>query len=178
MISARGPQNILVLDSVGVPIAEVCDAVLRLEYLDKVMTKYMISEDEVFQAIDTLCDMNPRTENDFVKFRIDHEDNGDIGVETDGLSDWVYLKIITYGRMLMPQETRFRTIYAYGMETLMVDILTDLKTHSTDFEHSEIHDLVHKSFIEAFGPIKQEDIDMLLGTLHQDEQMSNPGTLH
>lgn len=178
MISARGPQNILVLDSVGVPISDVCEAVLRLEYLDKVTSKYLITPEEVYLAIETMCDTNPQTENDFVKFRIDTEDNGDIAVETSGLSDWVYLTIVTYGRMLMPEETRFRTIYAYGMESIMVDILTDLKQHKKDFENSVIHNLVYESFVDAFGPIKQEDIDMLLGTLHQDDILGTPGTIH
>ena len=178
MISTRGPNNILVLDSVGVPIEEVANSVLRLEFMDKVTNKYLISQEEVYQSIETLVDTTPMSENDFIEFRIDRENNGDIGVETNGLSDWVYFSVLSYGRMLMPNEQRFRTVYAYGMESIMVDILTDLKTHKNDYENSDIHRLIYHSFIDAYGPIKQEEIDMLLGTLYQDNEILNPGTVH
>ena len=175
MISPRGPNHILVLDRLGVPIRDICEEVICRDTLSSVCNKFLINTDEIYQCIDTFTENHGPSENDFIEIECTRV-NGDIEVETAGLSDWVFLTAISYGRAIGGGEDRIRTQFAFGLEAIMVDCLTDIKLRSDGYTHSAIHTLVFESFERAYGTVTEQDVDMLLGTLYNSNSYGD--TLH
>lgn len=169
MISSRGPKGTLVLDRNGVPVRNVVSDLLSKATLSEIQQKYLISDVEIFDCIDTYVDGFGPTENDFINLACDRVGD-DINVEAVGLSDWVFMAAIALGRSIGEEEDRIRTLFAYGLEVVMIDCLTDLKSGKDYYLYSELHTMVLDAFEVAFGqPLSQEDIDMLLGTLYNTD---------
>jgi hypothetical protein len=174
MISSRGPKGTLVLDRNCVPVRDVIADLLTRERLSGIREKYLISDEEIFDCIDIFIDNFGPTEHDFIKL-VCNRIESDISVEAVGLSDWVFVSAIAMGRTIGQDEDRIRTLFAYGLEVVMIDCLTDLKSGKDYYLYSELHTLVLDAFEDAFGqPLTQEDIDVLLGTLYNTSKHGAP----
>jgi len=175
MISSRGPNHILVLDRLSLPIRDIADAVITKTNFSDICKKYLITVDEIYACIETFTETHGPSENDFIEIQCERID-GDIQVETAGLSDWVFLTALTYGRSLSENEDVIRRMFAFGLEAIMVDCLTDIKLNSDGYKHSQIHSMVFESFEQAYGTVSIDEVDMLLGTLYNEHD--NGETIH
>lgn len=168
MISVRGPENVLVIDRTAVPVEQICDEVLESHEKSQVLAKYPITELELFGCLEAFSDTQGPLYRDFVSISCEKNANDDVEIETLGVSDWVYLTAVYLGHQVMPNEDRFDTLYAYGMESVMFDCLLDIKNGRASFDHSDIHRIVFDAFIDAYGDLSMEDVDKLLTSLKED----------
>ena len=56
MINTKGPRNIHVVARNNVPVSDICDCVAEHKPLDWIMSRYLVTEDEVFECIDAYID--------------------------------------------------------------------------------------------------------------------------
>jgi len=174
MISSRGPKGTLVIDRNGVPVRDIISDLLTREKLSEIQEKYLISDEEIIECAHTFIDSFGPTEHDFINLVCDRI-GSDINVEAVGLSDWVFISAVALGRSECEDEDRIRSLFAYGLEVVMIDCLTDLKSGKDYYLYSELHTLVLDAFEIAFGqPLRQDDIDLLLGTLYNTTTHGEP----
>lgn len=164
MISVRGPQQILVVDRVAVPVTAVCDAVIDLRTKSEVRSVLPITESELFGAIDAMVNIVGINHRDYINFSCDRQLE-DITVETDSVTDNVYLSALLFGYDLRPQEDHLFSLYAHGVESIMYDCLLDCSHGSTHYMHSELHSLIYDAFCKAFGEPTPDEILKLLECL-------------
>lgn len=167
MIGARGPKNTLVLERNCVAVNDICAAVINDDIPDRITERFPVTEEEIFECIDAYIDMRGPTENDFVEFEWDNmhgQDNEiDIDVTTTGISDWVYLSVLTYGKAFSPTERRFPELYARGLESIFTDCLEDIQSGNRQFEDvSKVHEIIFSSFEKVYKPVDAQRASELL----------------
>lgn len=168
MISVRGPDSILVVDRTAVPVEEVCAAVLDSDAKEQVIERFPINDDELFGCLEVFSDTQGPLFKDFVEISCTNDAGETLEIETLAVSDWVYLTAVYLGYQVFPNENRFYTLYALGMESVMYDCLLDLKNGRASFNHSDIHRIVFDAFIRAYGDLTDADIEKLLVSLKED----------
>ena len=168
MISSRGPNHVLVLDRVGIKITEVCDFVLDAVDAEQVSKKFPINEEEIFECIDALVDSYGPSENDFLELSVSKNPVSDeLDVTTKGVSDWVFLSAVSYGRVMNPSSSLFRELYGNALEQIVVDCLFDISTDVANYENSELHKIVFDSFVDVYGPVSKEKAIELLNIVNK-----------
>jgi hypothetical protein len=162
MIAGRGPQSVLVVDRTCVPVWEVCDQAVEHGDFPKLLTRFNITEAEVFECFDTFSDLNGPTGNDFIEFAPeDIAEQWDLDVITAAVSDWTFLTIITYGRTINESELDLGELFTIGLAEIFRDCLTDVaEGHFNTGDISAIHELVFMSY--------QAQIKEISSTLAQD----------
>ena len=170
MIAGRGPHNVLVVDRTCVPVWEVCDQAIEHGDINQLLSRFNITEKEVFECLDAFSDLNGPTGNDFIEFAdIRDEDEPDgsnddiLNVVTAAVSDWVFLTVITYGRTLRTDITDLTNLFAVGLSEIFRDCLTDISQgHFNSGDISEIHELVFMSYQSQIRLINTADANRLL----------------
>lgn len=164
MITKRGPNNILVVERTAVPVAEVCSELIRKETFSEVTETFPVNKEEILECIDIFCSGFGPRENDFLEV-ICTVIEGDIELETVGLSDWVYLSLVELGVVFLPETDDLMELYVKGLEQVMYDCLTDKMAGLKDFRNSGVHDVVFTGFEEAYGKIDKKEAEKLLKLL-------------
>jgi len=161
-ISARGPRNILVIDRNCVPINEIISHIVNHRDIDAVLAKYSIHENEVFDAISCWCDVREPTENDFIKFQTEMNETGILDVETTGISDWMMLSCISFGKDYQPNESDLSYLYGWGLGELLIQSMTDIKNGTKDYEASILHESILLAFESSYKKVTPENAEEMI----------------
>jgi len=173
MFSRRKQYKTTVIDESAVPVHNIIDSIIEDRDLTLTYKKFPVTEMEVFACVDFVLD---REENnvreDFLNFAVDYSDDGVILINTESLSNWVFLTCLSYGHAMYPNVTDVNTIFSRGIEHIMYEVLSDLEEGNEDFKASRIHCIAYDSFCESYGEISdnKEEIYMLLKTLEAEIQ--------
>jgi uncharacterized protein (DUF433 family) len=154
-IESRGPNHVLVLERTAVPVNLIADQVSCRVSIERIMQRFPITESEIFECIETWCDIRDASENDFIKFDVEFS-NGDLNVMTMGISDWIYLSLVSQGKIYHPNTSDLQELFKLGIEQIIVDCLMDLRDGNTNFEMSELHDMIWAEFSRQY----QEKLDV------------------
>lgn len=155
-IESRGNQNTLVVSGSAVPVSEIADAVIDRKKLDYICSKYPVTVDEVFEAIDVIADTGKYYEGGITL--MNRGDDLDIELETISVNDTVFFAMIAYGHSVNPAALNFDEIYNIGLSRAIKDIYSDLAQGATYFESSELHSAIYESLITEIGHIDPETI--------------------
>jgi hypothetical protein len=127
-IVARGPANILVIQRNGVPLKEICDAVAEHKLMSWIKTRYNITNDELFDCLDTYADLLEKHNQNALTLEVIFNVNNRIAaIETMGINDRMYFSVLCYSRKLFPNLDSFKNLYVKGMKLIIVEVLMDVK---------------------------------------------------
>ena len=166
MIAGRGPQNVLVVDRTCVPVWEVCDQAIEHSDIEQLLTRFNITEKEVFECLDAFSDLNGPTGDDFIEFsELDDEepDTDHLSVITSAVSDWVFITVIGYGRTIRTDITDLTSLFSVGLSEIFRDCLLDISQgHFNSGDVSEVHELVFMSYQSQIKMINADDANRFL----------------
>lgn len=163
MISTRGPNQIMVVDRTGVPVKEVCRAVIAKSKISETCAKFALSEDEVFAAIDAMKDAITIDKEDFIEFSITRTEL-DVHVETVGLTDCLFLSLVCFGKDTTESD-EIDMLFANGISVVLLNFFKDLENGTDYYMHCDVSRMVAEEFERAYGPSMLEDLDILIDTL-------------
>ena len=175
MIKTKGPYNIHVIARNNVPVNEVCDAIAEHKTLDWVKLRYMITEDEIFECLDTYVDLTEKKPFHLELSCIADPTNSNIyGIETSAINDKMYFSVLIYGRIFF--DTRdIRELFTYALNLIIIEAVLDLK-QGEPTDPNSMHSVVLEAFRHSYGDIDESNIDHILTQLdHQTlmRQMKN-----
>lgn len=168
MITARGPGDILVIDRTVVPVHELAAETLYRDNVSDLLNRYPVSRTEYFHAIDVFVDNFGPNQGDFIELECDSRD-GDVSIDTVGISDWCYLHFVAIGHDIEPEFDDLTKLFIIGIESAMMDCLLDIKTGDDSYEDSDIHNYLIHAFRAAYGKVGDE-IDDLIISLEKNSQ--------
>jgi uncharacterized protein (DUF433 family) len=168
MFSQRGQT--VVLDRTAVPLNDIINSLITKRNFRITRQQFPISNEEILAAIEYYIDhkSSGNAKHEKISFEVSTDDIGEINVNTESMTDWVFLNCLLYGHMFYPDLEDLNRLYAKGLENIVKEILQDLQQGNTDFKGSALHDLVYESFIESYGELKAIDIEMLLTSLGEN----------
>lgn len=166
MIAGRGPQNVLVVDRTCVPVWEVCDQAIEHGSVEQLLTRFNITEQEIFECFDAFSDLNGPTANDFIEYEVAEDadiDAWDLDVFTAAVSDWVFLTVVTYGRTIQEAETDLSKLFTIGLAEIFRDCLSDVSEgHFATGDISAVHEIVFMSYQKQVKEISSADATRIL----------------
>jgi hypothetical protein len=171
-ISARGPRNVLVLDRNCVPIADVCDQLCIGGDHRLIQRRFAITMDEVYACAEAWTDVRKITEDDFISLSV-YENNGEFDVQTTGISDWIFLSLLSLGRLSHPEVDNPATQHAYGLESIITDCCFDIIAGEDHYKMCELHDCVFTEFEKKFHKVDANLARQILNWLKIDEDTIN-----
>jgi hypothetical protein len=167
MIKTKGPLNIHVVARNNVPVDDVCDAVAEHKTLEWIQTRYMVTEDEVFECLDTYVDLTEKKSFHLELSCIADPENSNIyGIETSVINDKMYFSVLLYGRLFF--ETRnLQELFTYALNLIIIESVMDLK-QAEPTDPNSMHSVVLDAFRQSYGDIDETNIDHILTQLdHQ-----------
>lgn len=153
-IETRGNQNIAVLSRTGVPIRDVCAAVVNRKKLDWICNRFPVTVSEVFECIDALADSFKKADYKSGITLINRGDDLDIQLETISVNETVFFSLISYGHAISPGALDFDEIYNTGLVKVISDIYTDLSQQKNYFESSELHSCIYDALLSEIGHVE------------------------
>ena len=175
MIKTKGPRHIHVIDRNNVPIVEVCDAVAEHKDLKWILNRFMITEDELFECLDTYVDLSEKTSLIIKLSCTADPDGSDIyGIETTEINDKMYFSILNYGRIFFDSSC-LQELFTYSLNLIIIEAVMDFKD-SSYADPESMHSVVFEAFKLSYGDVNAENIDHILEQLdHQSlmRQMKN-----
>lgn len=165
MISKRPRSGKEVLERNAVPVLDVIDSLILKRDINTTLNQFPITEEEIWTCIEYWLDKKNPSKKEKLEFTISYDDNGELCVSTESMTDWIYLTSLTYGRMFSPNVRDLNFLYSVGLKNVMREILEDLKNNNTDFSSSALHEIVHESFVRSYGKLLPEDVYLLLDSL-------------
>jgi hypothetical protein len=178
MIKTKGPKHIHVIDRNNVPVSEVCDAVADHKSIDWIKNRFMITDDEVFECLDTYVDLAEKKPFIIKLSCTADPDGSDIyGIETTEINDKMYFSVLNYGRIFFDSSC-LQELFTYSLNLIIIEAVLDLKDNVTQDPES-MHSVVLDAFKDSYGGIDSSNIDHILDQLdHQSlmRQMKNAKT--
>lgn len=171
-ISTRGPRNTLVLDRNCVPISAVCDQLCIGTDYRLIQRRFSISFDEIYACAEAWTDLKPCTDEDFISLSV-YENNGEFDVQTTGISDWIFLSLLTLGRLGHSDVDSAPTLHAYGLEAVITDCCFDIVSGTDHYKMSDLHKCVFEEFESKFQVIDATLARQILRWLKVDEETIN-----
>jgi hypothetical protein len=170
MIKTKGPHNIHVIDRNNVPISEVCDSVADHKSIDWIKNRFLVTDDEVFECLDTYVDLTDKTPF-VIKLNCTADPNGsDIyGIETTEINDKMYFSILNYGRIFLEADC-LQELFTYSLNLIIIEAVLDLKD-STDNDPMSMHSVVLDAFRDSYGNIDSSNITHILEQLDHQSLM-------
>ena len=127
------------------------------------MQRFPVTESEIFECVQAWCDIREPSENDYIKFDVEYLE-GDLNVMTMGISDWIYLSLVSQGKIYHNDINSLEELFKLGMEQCIVDCLMDLRDGNTNFEMSELHSMVWAEFQRQYT--EKLDVDKIQELLY------------
>ena len=164
MIKTKGPRNIHVIARNNVPVSDICDCVAEHKALDWIINRYLVTEDEVFECIDTYIDFAEKKPYK-LKLRCDAEpdDTNIYGIETSEINDKMYFSILTYGRLFFDIKP-LQDLFTYALNLVIIESVLDLKENVV-VDADSMHGVVLAAFKHSYGNIDHTNIDHILSQL-------------
>lgn len=164
MISTRGPDNVVILDRSRVPVEEICEAVAEHKTISWLKTRYLITDEEVFECLDAFIDITMPVQGDRLELRL-HESSSTgrlFDMETVLISDRVYFAILSYARVLAPECVDVHLLYRIGIESILVECFMDIKDDKFNLEEADgLYRVVFEAFKRIYDSV-DADVDQLL----------------
>ena len=91
----------------------------------------------------------------------------DIQLRTTAISDTMFLKLISFGRIFSPNVENIDELYNIGFKQVAIECYTDLVEGNLDFENSELHDIVFQAFDKCLENTARPEV--ILELLQEDE---------
>ena len=158
MIESRGNDNRTVTSSNGVLTSDITNAVIEYKSIEWITTRYPVTEDEIFEAIDYFADTTEDAiDHKSIKFK-NHGTPDDIDLETRMITDSMFFKVVQYGKVLYPELTCFDVLYSKGLAGMIADVYTDLEKGITDFEVSPAHNAVYTGVRNELGDLPPSQV--------------------
>ena len=164
MISTRGPDNIIVLDRTRVPVDEICEAVADHKPMTWIKNRYPITDEEIFQCLETFIDMTVPVRGDRLELRLLKSSSPSrlFDMETVVISDRVYFAILSYARVLAPQCLDVHLLYRIGIESILVECFMDIKDNKFNLDEADgLYRVVFEAFKKIYNSV-EANIDQLL----------------
>jgi|TARA_R110001592_G_scaffold132997_16_gene348086 hypothetical protein len=149
MISTRNATRTLVVGKHAVPVRDITEAVCDREELDYILKRFPISKDEVFESIDAVSDLDPLNAGTHLKVEDISTEEDIITLNVLTVSDIMYLKLVQYGRVVLPKEVRFNVLFDYGLMESALDCYSDIANGNDSFMSSEMHETVYNAVQKA-----------------------------
>jgi hypothetical protein len=170
MIKTKGPYNIHVVARNNVPVYDICDAVAEHKSLEWIQNRYMITEDEVFECLDTYVDLAEK--NPFqltLRCAADETDSDIYIIDTSHINDKMYFSILIYGRLFF--ETKdLHELFTYALNLIIIESVLDFRENSSQDPES-MHMAVFEAFEESYGRIDESNVDHILTQLDHNTLM-------
>lgn len=175
MIKTKGPYNIHVIARNNVLVSDVCDCVAEHKPLEWITNRFLITEEEVFECLDTYVDLFEKKPYMLKLSCIADPEHSDIyGIETSEINDKMYFSVLIYGRLFFDIES-LQELFTYALNLIIIEAVLDLKENIVVDEDS-MHGVVLDAFKKSYGDIDHTNIDHVLSQLdHQTlmRQMKN-----
>jgi hypothetical protein len=170
MIKTKGPTNTHVIARNNVPIHGVCDAVAEHKSLEWIMNRFLITEDELFECLDTYVDLAEKTQYVINLSCVADPVNSDIyGIETAEINDKMYFSILIYGRLFFDIK-KLHELFTYTLNLIIVETMLDLK-EKIEVDPDCMHGTVLEAFRSSYGEIDETNIDHILTQLDHQSLM-------
>lgn len=166
MISTRGPDNIVVLDRLAIPIFDICSSVIYLDTVTEILEKFPITRYEFKESLQFFYDNCGPDEHDFIELEC-VRDGEHMDVDTAGLSDWVYVSAVLAGYLNTPETDIILTLYSNGLKSFMKDALVSI-IEGAPF-NTEMSRMILEAFEESYGDVTAVDASALLQTLEAED---------
>jgi hypothetical protein len=178
MIKTKGPHHLHVIDRNNVPVHEICDAVADHKTLEWIKNRYSITDDEVFECLDTYVDLSEKKPL-IIKLSCtaDSEGSDIYGIETTEINDRMYFSVLNYGRLFFDASC-LQELFTYSLNLIIIESVMDLKD-KIDMDPASMHSVVLEAFKESYGEVDASNIEHILEQLdHQSlmRQMKNAKT--
>lgn len=179
MIKTKGPYNIHVISRNNVPVEDVCDAVAEHNSIDWILNRFLITEEELFECLDTYVDLAERTQFQLELQCIADSEASDIyGIETASINDKMYFSVLVYGRLFFDIRN-LQELFTYSLNLIIIESVMDLKeSNKFEADPNSMHSVVLEEFKKSYGDIDETNIDHILTQLdHQSlmRQMKSVG---
>jgi len=170
MIKTKGPRNIHVIARNSVPVSDICDCVAEHKTLEWITNRYLISEEEVFECLDTYVDLFEKKPY-MLKLSCTADSNGsDIyGIETSEINDKMYFSILIYGRLFFDIKS-LQELFTYALNLVIIEAVLDLK-ENIKVDEDSMHGVVLNAFKQSYGDVDQTNIDHVLTQLDHNALM-------
>lgn len=169
MISRRHNSGKEVIERTAVPVVDVIDSLIKKRNINTTQKQFPITEEEIWGCVEYMLDAKSPGKNEDIDFTISYNQEGELCVNTESMTDWIYLTSLTYGRMFSPNLRDLNFLYGIGLENVMREILEDLQAGHSDFTSSALHRIVHRSFVKSYGELSPQDVHLLLTSLRGEE---------
>jgi len=156
--------NIIVTSKHSVLISDVADEVTRNKSIEWLQRRFPVTEAEIFEIIDFYADKFD--EHDETSIDLQNIGNAvDIDLECKSVSDGMFFNILSYGKQFFPNENRFPMLFKYGLHTIVIECMTDIKNGNKDFESSSMHVAVYDTIKEIVSELSPDEI---INSLNED----------
>ena len=165
MIKTR--NHTLVIGKMSVPVRNITDSIIDRKNMNYITKRFPVSVEEVFECIDTIADIETFNGTGHLSVR-NNGSNDDVVLECTAISDVLWLKLIQYGRIFASDIDTFHKLFDKGFRMCAIECLDDIVNDRTDFESSELHNIVFDAITSVVhnGVNYQSMLDLLKG---QDE---------
>lgn len=138
----------LIIGRHAVPVREVADAICDRMDIEYLTTRYPLRNDEVMECLDCVADLDKLSGGGHLTLRNTAEKIGEITLETKSISDVFFLKTMQYGRVFLPHEDDFNTLYDKGFRMFAIESFEDDLNNSVTFESSDMHVIVYNAIMD------------------------------
>ena len=156
----------LVLGRHAVPVREVTNAVCDRKDIDWICTRYPLNNQEVMECIDCVADLDKLDKGVHLELANGSDVTGQVTIETRQMSDTFFVKTIQYGKVFLPNELDFNTLYDKGFRMCAIESFEDVLNNSVGYESSDLHVVVY----DAITSITDEEFDKQLFVNFMKEQ--------
>ena len=161
-------NGILVTEKRKVPVLDIMEELCDTRNLDRITTKFPISEEDFWDSLDAFVDHYANGGSCDICFtKFDHVALRDpfFALETTAITQEMFTSILRYGRVYVDESFNIDRIYQVGLYFIVVEIMESLHiTNATDGLTS-VHLDVLPGLEEAYQGDLHRDADLFLKSL-------------
>jgi len=167
MIGTRGEEpKVIVLEPHGIPIQDIADAITSDHDMKWLLSRFLVTEEEVFEVIDAAAGFLHTWENCITLKNLGDLEN--IDLEAEHVNSTMFFNILSYGRV-QKKTSNFVELFRLGLVALIEDIYTDIGNDSEDFKQSDVHLALYDALLETIGDVNPLEVMEQL-TLSEDQR--------
>jgi len=167
MIETR--NNTLVIGKLAVPVRNITDSIIDRKTINYITKRFPVSLPEIWECIDAIADIDKLGRGVHLKVNNSSSDRQNINLETIQISDTLFIKVVQFGKIFLPDSNDFSKLFDTGFIKLATEVYGDLVQGISTFEESDVHVVVHKAIDNAIGDtISNDELYRLLK--EQDER--------
>ncbi len=164
MIETRNGN--LVVSNKSILVREVTSSICDRQPMDWLLKRFPLTTEDIFECVSTISDLDDFDNSQHIKI-VNDGDAQDIQLRTTAISDTMFLKLISFGRIFSPNVENIDELYNIGFKQVAIECYTDLVEGNLDFENSELHDIVFQAFDKCLENTARPEV--ILELLQEDE---------